>query len=47
MRKHGLPLQWLAAGDALLSISTELHYTGLSTLYAAVGEGDVSLRAPM
>src|SRR6185312_3475846 len=42
MRKHGLPLQRLATGDALLALATELHYPDLSALYAAVGEGHVS-----
>ncbi len=45
MRKHGLPLQRLATGDALLSIATELHYADLSALYAAVGEGHVSAQS--
>jgi GTP pyrophosphokinase len=45
MRKHGLPLQRLATGDALLAIATELHYPDLSALYAAVGEGHVSAQS--
>ena len=45
MRKHGLPLQRLATGDALLTIATELHYPDLSALYAAVGEGHVSAQS--
>ncbi len=45
MRKQNLPLQRLATADALNSIATELHYTDLSTLYAAVGEGHVSAQS--
>src|SRR5947207_2716253 len=42
IRKQGLPLQRLATGDALLAIATEMRFTDLSALYAAVGEGHVS-----
>ena len=42
LRKHGLPLQRLVTGDALLAVAAELHYPDLSALYAAVGEGHVS-----
>jgi GTP diphosphokinase / guanosine-3',5'-bis(diphosphate) 3'-diphosphatase len=42
MRKQGLPLQRLATADALTAIAHELHYTDVSALYAAVGEGHVS-----
>ncbi len=42
MRKQGLPLQRLATADALNAIARELHYTDLSALYTAVGEGHVS-----
>jgi GTP pyrophosphokinase len=45
MRKQNLPLQRLATADALNSIATELHYTDLSALYAAVGEGHVSAQS--
>ena len=45
MRKQGLPLQRLATADALLTIAQELHYTDLSALYAAVGEGHVSAQS--
>jgi GTP pyrophosphokinase len=45
MRKQGLPLQRLATADALLDIARELHYTDLSALYAAVGEGHVSAQS--
>jgi GTP diphosphokinase / guanosine-3',5'-bis(diphosphate) 3'-diphosphatase len=45
MRKQNLPLQRLATADALNGIATELHYTDLSALYAAVGEGHVSAQS--
>ena len=45
MRKQGLPLQRLATGDALLAIATEMRFTDLSALYAAVGEGHVSAQS--
>jgi guanosine-3',5'-bis(diphosphate) 3'-pyrophosphohydrolase len=45
MRKQGLPLQRLATADALNAIATELHYTDLFALYAAVGEGHVSAQS--
>ena len=45
MRKQGMPLQRLATGEALLQIARELHYTDLSALYAAVGEGHVSAQS--
>ncbi len=45
MRKQGLPLQRLATADALNAIAAELHYTDLSALYAAVGEGHVSAQS--
>jgi GTP pyrophosphokinase len=45
MRKQGLPLQRMATGDALLAIATEMRFTDLSALYAAVGEGRVSAQS--
>jgi guanosine-3',5'-bis(diphosphate) 3'-pyrophosphohydrolase len=45
MRKQGLPLQRLATGEALLQIARDLHYSDLSALYAAVGEGHVSAQS--
>jgi GTP diphosphokinase / guanosine-3',5'-bis(diphosphate) 3'-diphosphatase len=45
MRKQNLPLQRLATADGLNAIATELHYTDLSALYAAVGEGHVSAQS--
>ncbi len=45
MRKQNLPLQRLATADALNAIATELRYSDLSALYAAVGEGHVSAQS--
>jgi GTP diphosphokinase / guanosine-3',5'-bis(diphosphate) 3'-diphosphatase len=45
MRKQGLPLQRMATGDALLAIATEMRFTDLSALYAAVGEGHASAQS--
>jgi GTP pyrophosphokinase len=42
MRKHGLPLQRLMGGDALLTLAKDLHFNDVSALYAAVGEGNLS-----
>jgi len=42
MRKAGLPLQRLLAGEALLTLAKNMHYLDLSAFYAAVGEGHVS-----
>jgi GTP diphosphokinase / guanosine-3',5'-bis(diphosphate) 3'-diphosphatase len=42
MRRNGLPLARLTAGDALLTLAKDLRYTDVSGLYAAVGEGHVS-----
>jgi GTP diphosphokinase / guanosine-3',5'-bis(diphosphate) 3'-diphosphatase len=45
MRKAGLPLQRLLAGEALVTIAKDLHYNDVSTFYAAVGEGHVSAQS--
>ncbi|MGF7238335.1 MAG: RelA/SpoT family protein [Frankia sp.] len=42
MRKHGLPLQRLMNGDALVALAKELRYADVEALYAAVGENTVS-----
>ena len=42
MRKAGLPLQKILAGQALLELSHELHYPDIESLYASVGNGHVS-----
>lgn len=42
MRKAGLPLQKIFAGQALLELAHELHYPDIESLYTAVGDGHVS-----
>jgi len=42
MRKAGLPLQKIMAGQAILEIAHDLHYQDVEELYAAVGNGHVS-----
>ncbi len=42
MRKAGLPLQKIFAGQSLLELAHELHYSDIDTLYCAVGDGHVS-----
>ncbi len=42
MRKQGLPLQRLFAGEALVTLAKDLRYPDVSALYAAVGEGHLS-----
>ncbi len=44
MRKQGLPVQRLASGEALVALARDLHYSDVSALYAAVGEGHVPAR---
>ncbi|MGI8987416.1 MAG: RelA/SpoT family protein [Nocardioidaceae bacterium] len=41
MRKEGLPLQRLLTHDSLQAIAKELHHPDVSSLYAAVGEGNI------
>jgi GTP diphosphokinase / guanosine-3',5'-bis(diphosphate) 3'-diphosphatase len=45
LRKQGLPLQRLAAGDALLAVARDLRYADVSALYAAVGDRHISAQA--
>jgi GTP diphosphokinase / guanosine-3',5'-bis(diphosphate) 3'-diphosphatase len=45
MRKQGLPLQRMVAGDALITLARDLRYPDVSGLYAAVGEGRVSAQS--
>ena len=45
MRKQGLPLQRLMSADTLRTIAGDLHYSDLTALYAAVGEGRVSAQS--
>ncbi|MEI8222586.1 MAG: bifunctional (p)ppGpp synthetase/guanosine-3',5'-bis(diphosphate) 3'-pyrophosphohydrolase [Actinomycetes bacterium] len=42
MRKAGLPLQKIFAGQAILELSHDLHYPDIESLYAAIGNGHVS-----
>ncbi|HZG95736.1 MAG TPA: bifunctional (p)ppGpp synthetase/guanosine-3',5'-bis(diphosphate) 3'-pyrophosphohydrolase [Mycobacteriales bacterium] len=42
MRKQGLPLQRMLAGDALVALAKDLRYPDISALYAAVGESHLS-----
>ncbi len=42
MRKQGLPLQRLLAGEALVVLAKDLRFPDVSALYAAVGEGHLS-----
>jgi len=42
MRKQGLPLQRLVAGDALMALAKDMRYPDISGLYAAVGEGHLA-----
>ena len=42
MRKQNLPLQRLLTSDSLNKLVSELKYTDITALYAAVGEGHVS-----
>ncbi|HEV7908422.1 MAG TPA: bifunctional (p)ppGpp synthetase/guanosine-3',5'-bis(diphosphate) 3'-pyrophosphohydrolase, partial [Pseudonocardiaceae bacterium] len=44
VRRVGLPLQRLVSADSMAALSKELHYTDMSALYAAVGEGHTSAR---
>jgi len=41
MRKEGLPLQRLLTHDSMHAIAEELHHPDVSSLYAAVGEGNI------
>ena len=45
LRRHGLPLARLMTGEALLTLSKDLHYPDVAALYAAVGENHVSAPA--
>jgi GTP pyrophosphokinase len=45
VRKQGLPLQRLATAGMLRDLARELHYSDVSGLYAAVGEGRISAQS--
>jgi GTP pyrophosphokinase len=42
MRKAGLPIQKILAGQALLQLAHDLNYPDIDSLYAAVGDGHIS-----
>ena len=42
MRKAGLPIQKILAGQTLLQLSHDLNYPDIESLYAAVGDGYIS-----
>ena len=42
MRKAGLPIQKILAGQGLLQLSHDLNYPDIDSLYAAVGDGHIS-----
>jgi GTP pyrophosphokinase len=44
VRRGGLPLQRLVNGDSMAAVARELHYTDVSALYTAIGEGHVSAK---
>ncbi|MQA24596.1 MAG: RelA/SpoT family protein [Micromonosporaceae bacterium] len=45
MRKQGLPLQRMTTSEALTAIARDLHYPDVASLYAAVGENQVSAQS--
>jgi GTP pyrophosphokinase len=45
MRKQDLPLQRLMSKDTLTAIAADLRYTDIPSLYAAVGEGQLSAQS--
>ena len=42
MRKAGLPIQKILAGDALIELAHQLRYTDMDALYTAIGDGHIS-----
>jgi len=42
MRKQNMPLQRMMSGEALLALARDLRYPDVSSLYAAVGENQIS-----
>ncbi|MFM5905812.1 MAG: RelA/SpoT family protein [Micrococcales bacterium] len=45
MRKVNLPLKSLMQSDSIVQLASELHYTDVTALYAAVGEGHISAQS--
>src|SRR6476620_7934252 len=42
MRKQNLPIQRLLSHESLVAVANEMRYADVSSLYAAIGEGQVS-----
>ncbi|MEN9749877.1 MAG: hypothetical protein RL149_955 [Actinomycetota bacterium] len=42
MRKHNLPLQKMMSGESLQTLSQDMHFSDVDSLFAAVGEGHIS-----
>jgi GTP pyrophosphokinase len=42
VRKQGLPLQRLLGGEAMVTMAKDMRYPDVSTLYAAIGENQIS-----
>ena len=45
MRREGMPLQRMLTHETLSVVASELHHADVSSLYAAVGEGNVTAQA--
>jgi len=45
MRKQGLPLQRMLTSESLMTIARELHLADVASLYAAIGENQVSAQS--
>ena len=45
LRREGLPVQKLAASNALERLAGAMNYTDLDALHAAIGDGHVSARS--
>jgi guanosine-3',5'-bis(diphosphate) 3'-pyrophosphohydrolase len=45
MRKQGLPLQRLMTGETLLTLAKDMRHADVSSLFASVGEGQLSAQA--
>ena len=45
LRKQNLPLQRLMTVDSLTAVAADLRYSGIESLFAAIGEGHISAQA--
>ncbi len=45
LRRAGLPVQKLMAGDVLLDVAADMNYSDLDLLFVAIGEGHVSAKS--